>query len=130
MTVAITFQFVVFATSLLLGWTIFLLSAIKWLLNRQLIGIESKIVENEKMAIETLNGLNLHKESSAKEMTKMQLDFHQKPTCTNHNRMEDNDGRLFKRMDSLHGDMREMLGEMNRVIHTLELLNNHHLGEK
>jgi hypothetical protein len=108
---------VVFIVSLLIGWTAFLLGAIKWLLNRQLIGIETRVEASEKKTAELTTA-----------QTTMRLEFSQKATCSNHARMEENDTRLFKRLDQLHGDIRELCGKVGAVVNSLDLLNQHHLN--
>lgn len=47
------------------------------------------------------------------------------PVCGNHQRMEDNDTRLFQRLDSLHGDIRELVGGVKGLTNSLELINQH-----
>ena len=128
MTITLTLPMVVFIISLLIGWTAFLLGAIKWLLNRQLVGLETKVAENEKKAGEALSGLNQHKEALAKDLASIRLEFSMKATCSNHQRMEENDTRLFKRLDQLHGDIRELCGKVGAVVNSLDLLNQHHIN--
>ena len=130
MTITLTLPMVVFIISLLIGWTAFLLGAIKWLLNRQLVGLETKVAENEKKAGEALSGLTQHKEALAKDLASIRLEFSMKATCSNHQRMEDSDVRLFKSFDRLHGDMREILGTVKSLANSIDLLNQHHLGDK
>ena len=48
--------------------------------------------------------------------------------CTNHQRMESNDKDLFVRLDSLHGDIRELVGGVKGLTNSLELINQHLLN--
>ena len=45
--------------------------------------------------------------------------------CSNHGRMEKNDVKLFERLDTLHGDMKEMSGGVKGLSATLDLINQH-----
>lgn len=45
------------------------------------------------------------------------------PVCGNHTRMEDNDTKLFERLDELHGDVREMVGGVKGLTNQLALIN-------
>jgi len=47
------------------------------------------------------------------------------PVCGNHARMESNDEKLFERLDLLHGDVREMVGSVDRLTGTLNMVQQH-----
>jgi hypothetical protein len=141
MTITITLTMIISVFSLLAGWTAFLLGAIKWLLNRQLIGLEAKIEAAEKKAAEATTEISKHKESISTDLnqhkealtiavTTLRLEFSQKATCSNHQRMEENDVRLFKSLTRLEGDMRELIGAVNGIKKQTDLMYQHHLGEK
>lgn len=56
-----------------------------------------------------------------------------KPACDNHSRMEDNDKRLFTRLDEVHGDVREIKGSLEGVKNLSAVINQFLLkqgGEK
>lgn len=39
----------------------------------------------------------------------------QRPACDNHGRMEDNDKILFKRIESMHGDIKTITGSVGKI---------------
>jgi hypothetical protein len=128
MTFTLTLSMVVFGTSLLLGWTAFLLGAIKWLLNRQINALETRTASAEKKSTETAAELSKHKQTTSETLASLELKFNQKLTCGNHQRMEANDDKLFGRLDSLHGDIRELVGGVKGLTNSLELINQHLLN--
>lgn len=68
-------------------------------------------LENSKIKLET-------------DLKHLKLDMAKnKPACDNHSRMEDNDKRLFQRLDDVHGDVREIKGNLDGVKHLSALIN-------
>ncbi len=59
---------------------------------------------------------------------KIELKIETMPVCSNHARMETNDEKLFKRLDQLHGDVRELCGGVKGLANQLELVNEHLLN--
>lgn len=53
----------------------------------------------------------------------------QRPSCDNHGRMESNDKRLFERLDAVHGDVREIKGNLEGVKHLSALINEFLLNQ-
>lgn len=53
----------------------------------------------------------------------------QRPACDNHGRMENNDKRLFQRIDEIHGDVREIKGNLDGVKHLSALINEFLLNQ-
>lgn len=47
-----------------------------------------------------------------------------RPECGNHGRMEDNDKRLFQRIDAMHGDLREIKGHLSGVKNLTTVIND------
>lgn len=128
MTITLTLPMVVFVISLLTGWTAFLLGAIKWLLNRQLIGLETKIAETDKKAGEAIDDLKQHKQSLVKELTGMRLEISQKLVCGNHQRMESDNTRQFGTLDKLNGYIQKLDGKLDGLINSMDLLMTHHIN--
>lgn len=60
-----------------------------------------------------------------KRMTSAESKIKSIPVCSNHGRMEDNDTKLFERLDELHGDIREMVGGMKGLTNQLGLINEY-----
>lgn len=50
--------------------------------------------------------------------------------CSNHRRMEENDVKLFGRLDALHGDIRELTGGVKRLAGAVDMINEHLLKER
>lgn len=128
MTFTLTLPMVVLAISLLLGWTGFLLGAIKWLLNRQINSLEARTASAEKKANEAIDSQAKHEQEMTISLASIKLEFSQKVTCSNHHRMESNDKDLFKRLDTLHGDIRELMGGVKGLANSLDLVNKHLLN--
>ncbi|MFH1027689.1 MAG: hypothetical protein V1791_06780 [Pseudomonadota bacterium] len=136
MTVTITWQMVLAGITLLGGWTGFLLGAIKWLLNRQITGLENRLAAAEKKAGEAVDGMAQQKEKLSVDLAKqketlsealaaLRLEVSSKFVCGNHIRLEKNDEKLFARLDQVHGDVREMKGGVKALSGQLELVNRH-----
>lgn len=135
----ITWPMFVWGFGILLAWTTFLLTIIKFLLTRQLNSFVVKQAETDAKAADALEQLAKHKMAAATELANYQktaamdlaalkLEFSQKSTCGNHQRMENNDKDLFVRLDSLHGDIRELVGGVKGLTNSLELINQHLLN--
>ena len=60
-----------------------------------------------------------------KELLGIKVAMESPGVCSNHGRMEKNDVKLFERLDTLHGDMREMSGGVKGLSATLDLINQH-----
>lgn len=128
MNVTITWQMVVAGITLLAAWTGFLLGAIKWLLNRQITALEARLAAAETKAGEAVAGLAKHKQTVTDSLAALRLEVSTKFVCGNHARIENNDEKLFKRMDDLHGDIRELAGGVRGLSNQLELVNRHLLN--
>lgn len=89
---------------------------------------DSKASGALRLVEEVTKALTDFKLSLAKDMETMRLDFSQKSLCGNHQRMENNDEKLFNRLDSLHGDIRELCGGVKGLTNSLELVNQHLLN--
>jgi hypothetical protein len=135
----VTWSMIAWAIGILFTWTGVLLGAIKYLLNRQIAAFETKLTEADAKAAQALADLSGHKSTVAAdlsnqrltlaaEMTSLRIEFERKATCGNHLRMEDNDTRLFGRLDQLHGDIRELVGGVKGLANSLELVNQHLLS--
>lgn len=125
MNVTITWQMVVAAITMLAGWTGFLLGAIKWLLNRQITALESRVGAAETKAAEAASGLVEHKQTLSDAMATLRLEISSKFVCVNHSRIESNDKDLFVRLDALHGDIRELSGGVRGLSGQMRLINEH-----
>ena len=128
MVITLTMPMLAMGVSALLGWTGFLLGAIKWLLNRQLTTLEAKIDSAERKANSAVDDLSELKDSVYVAISKLQTELHQTSTCSNHPRMEDNTARLFARIDQLHGDFRQLNGAIDIVKNQVDLMYQHHLN--
>jgi predicted nuclease with TOPRIM domain len=58
-------------------------------------------------------------------LTRIGAEIRNTPLCSNHQRMEQNDSKLFERLDVLHGDVREMVGGIKGLTNSLEIINQH-----
>jgi len=126
--VTITWQMVIAAIGLLTGWTGFLLGAIKWLLNRQITALEARLAAAEAKASEAASGLVEHKQTLSDAMAALRLEISSKFVCGNHARLERNDEKLFIRLDSLHGDIRELSGGVKGLAKSFEMVNEYLLS--
>jgi ABC-type transporter Mla subunit MlaD len=135
----VTWSMIAWGIGLLFTWTGILLGAIKYLLNRQISAFEAKLAEADAKANKALaelsghkqtiaSNLSEHKQALAGELTALRIEFERKAVCGNHSRMEDNDKRLFQRLDQLHGDIRELVGGVKGLANSLELVNQHLLS--
>ena len=88
----------------------------------------SKIAEADSKATKAMESLTTHKEAIAKELETIRIESSQKSLCGNHQRMEDNDTRLFRRLDQLHGDIRELCGGVKGLAKSMEVVNQHLLN--
>jgi len=127
------------AIALLGGWTGFLIGAIRWLLNRQITALDARLASAERKAGEAVVSVTTHKqtvsdllaqqkEAASNSLAALELKFSQRSVCANHQRMEENDKDLFKRLDSLHGDIRELVGVVTGLANSVELVNEHLLN--
>lgn len=124
----VTWQMILAGITLLVGWTGFLLSAIKWLLNRQITGLENRLAAAEAKAGEAVSGLAEQKQALSDSLAALRLEVSAKFVCGNHSRIEANDERLFTRLDKLHGDIRELNGGVKGLANQLDLVNRHLLS--
>ena len=124
----ITWSMVAWAAGILGAWTGLLLGIINYLLKRQIAAFETKLSEADAKAEKANKSLADHKQSITNELATLRIEFNQKSLCGNHQRMEDNDTRLFKRLDQLHGDIRELVGGVNGLAKSLEMVNEHLLN--
>lgn len=53
-----------------------------------------------------------------------------RPQCSSHSRMEENDIKLFKRFDELHGDIRELTGGVKALTRAVDMINEYLLKER
>ena len=121
----ITFSMVAWGLGILATWTGMLLGAIKYLLNRQIAAFEAKVEAAGATAGKALAGLSEHRQAMAGELADLRVQFERKLVCGNHQRMEDNDAKLFERLDRLHGDIRELCGGVRGLTNSMELVNQH-----
>lgn len=63
-------------------------------------------------------------------MTRVETKVKSMPVCGNHGRMEDNDIKLFKRFDDLHGDIRELTGGVKGLTRSVDMINEYLLKER
>ena len=131
----ITWPMFLWGFGILGAWTTFLLGIIKFLMTRQLTAFIAKQAETDKKATEAnIKAADAHielanqKQAFARELAAMKFEFSQKSICGNHQRMEANDKDLFVRLDSLHGDIRELVGGVKGLTNSLELINQHLLN--
>ncbi len=124
----ITFSMIAWVLGILAAWTGMLLGAIKYLLNRQIAAFEAKVADADAKAGKALSSLSEYKQTVSGDMANLRLEFERKAVCGNHPRMEDNDVRLFQRLDQLHGDIRELVGGVKGLANSLELVNQHLLN--
>ncbi|MFH1027805.1 MAG: hypothetical protein V1791_07375 [Pseudomonadota bacterium] len=125
MIVTITWQMVLAGITLLGAWTGFLLGAIKWLLNRQITGLENRLAAAETKAGDAVDGLAKQKETLSEALAALRIEVSSKFVCGNHIRLEKNNEKLFARVDQVHGDVREIKGEVKAFSGQLELVNRH-----
>ena len=88
----------------------------------------SKIADADSKATQALQAIIDHKTAVAKDIETLRLESSQKLQCNNHQRMESNDEKLFGRLDSLHGDIRELCGGVKGLTKSLEVVNQHLLN--
>jgi hypothetical protein len=124
----ITLPMIAWALGIMGAWTGILLGAIKYLLNRQIAAFEAKVAEADAKAGKALSALSEHKQIVTSSIADLRLEFDRKSVCSNHQRMEKNDGKLFERLDNLHGDIRELVGGVKGLTNSLELVNQHLLS--
>jgi hypothetical protein len=58
----------------------------------------------------------------------LEADIKVRQPCGNHDRMEANDVKLFENLDRLHGDIRELCGNVKGISKQLVLVNEHLLN--
>lgn len=143
----ITWGMFIWGFGILVAWTTFLLGIIKILLGRQLNSFVTKQAETDAKAVDALKQLEKYKLAAAAELSDYQkasaaelanyqkaaamdlaalkLEFSQKSTCGNHQRMERNDEKLFERLDQLHGDISKLVGGVEGLSNSLRLVNEH-----
>lgn len=110
------------------GWTGILFAALRWSLARNLKTLEDKVSENSAATAKALGALAEHKTNIDREIAGLRLEMNTKLVCGNHGRMENNDEKLFLRMDQLHGDVRELVGGVKALANSLDLVNEHLLN--
>lgn len=143
MTITITWQLVVAVITLLSAWTGFLLGAIKWLLKRQITALETRLEDAEGKAVKALAAVTEHKEAITRTVTEhketvtsslaaIRLEFSQKLTCGNHQRMEQNDRETTKQLKEISDGMHEIKGlvegRMEGIGGALDLIQQHLLN--
>lgn len=128
----ITWPMFLWGFGILVAWTTFLLGIIKYLLTRQLTAFvaeqakaDAKATAADEKAAKALANLTKHKEAMTKVVAELRIEFDRKSICGNHGRMEDNDKRLFGRLDQLHGDIRELVGGVKALTKSMEVINQH-----
>ncbi len=121
----ITFQMFAWAIGLFFAWNGLLLSAIRWLISREVSRFETKLSEADGKAATALDSVAKAKQIAADEMAAIRLEFAHKVTCNNHQRMEENDKNISKRLDELHGDIRELCGGVKALTNSMDLVNQH-----
>ncbi|TSK07929.1 MAG: DUF2730 family protein [Geobacter sp.] len=63
-------------------------------------------------------------------LAKVETKVERMPVCGNHGRMEDNDVKMFKRLDDLHGDIRELTGGVRGLTRSVDVINEYLLKER
>ncbi|NVO00022.1 MAG: hypothetical protein HXX17_11905 [Geobacteraceae bacterium] len=137
MTITITWQMVAWLIALAVGWTGFLLGGVKWLLNKQVKSFEDRLAAAEKKAADAelkastaITGQSKYREDVIQEIAGLRLELNTKLTCGNHQRMENNDEKMFTRLDNLHGDIRELSGGVKGLTQTLKMVQQHLMEDK
>lgn len=125
MIVTITWQMVVAFITLGAAWTGFLLGAIKWLLNKQITGLEDRLADAENAAGEAKAGIAKHRELLTDSLAALRLEIGSKFVCGNHQRLEGNDEKMFSRLDKLHGEMRELVGGVKSLTGSMDMVQQH-----
>lgn len=124
----ITWAQFIWGFALLMAWTGLLLGAIKYLLNRQIATFEAKLKEADEKASRALSGLSEQEKALSDNVSTLRIEIERKTVCSQHARMEENDTSLFKRLDHLHGDIRELVGGVKGLANSLDLVNQHLLN--
>ena len=88
----------------------------------------SRLAEADTKAAQALVSIAKHERAVSKDLETMRLEFSQRSVCGNHQRMEENDTRLFGRLDQLHGDIRELCGGVKGLTKSMEVVNQHLLN--
>ena len=91
---------------------------------KRLSGIEGRLQKLEVTA-KTPPPIDPRWEKVEKELVEIKAAMKSPSVCSNHERMEKNDVKLFERLDKLHGDMKEMVGGVKGLAATLDLINQH-----
>ena len=116
MNITITWQMVAFAITMTIGWTGFLLGAIKWLLNKQITGLEARLASAEKTAGNAVKELSEHKETVTQALSQLRIEFASKPGCANHREMH-------HCLDKLGTDVGWIKGKMDGLNRVVDLMN-------
>ena len=91
--------------------------------SKRLTGIEARL---QKLEVSVKNPpTDLRWEGVEKRLLAIEPAVKSPGVCSNHGRMEKNDVKLFERLDTLHGDMKEMSGGVKGLSATLDLINQH-----
>jgi len=129
MTVTITIHMVIYALGIFFTWSGCLIGIIKLLLKREVENFKAGITTANSKADQALSAISNHKEASGKQFEELRselIKINDKPMiCTNHMRMENNDQKLFERLDQLHGDIRELTGTIKGMANRLDIINEH-----
>lgn len=141
MTVTFSWPMIVFCTSLLLGWTGFLLGAIKWLLSRQIASIEERLKGAETKASQAVSEAAESKNVIQEAMKVYDKDLLMR--CIGHtSRLGDNELKveriggeirnlpqhrhiqeLSERIGQLHGDIEKVAGRLDGIGRAVDLIN-------
>lgn len=124
----ITWAQFVWAAGLFLLWNGFLVGVIRVLISREVKSFEQRLADAETKAVKAAGSAAEAKQYISEEFSKLRLELASRTGCSNHQRIEDNDEKLFERFDQLHGDIRELVGGVKALANSVELLNTHHLN--
>ncbi|MFZ4857922.1 MAG: hypothetical protein ACOYL3_16150 [Desulfuromonadaceae bacterium] len=141
MSITVTPQIVIFITSMLVGWTGFLLGAIRWLMIRQiqsseerLKAVEQKASHAAEISVELKDAIEANLKGHDKELAARCLGHSGRLTDTElkverigaeirnlpqHRHIQE----LSERISRLHGEIHELSGNLKAVSRTADLIN-------
>ena len=132
----ITWQQIAWGFGIFAAWNGFLLGMIKLLLSRMVKGFEDRLAASDEKAGKAVSSvaviektttvaLTQHKELVADSLGAMRLELSQKTVCSNHQRMEQTDDKLFNLVGEVSGNTREVMGVLKEIKGSLKIVNEY-----
>lgn len=100
--------------------------------SKRLSAIETRLQKSEATIKAIENSLKVPPvwENVEKRLLAIEAAVKSPTVCNNHERMEENDTKLFKRLDDLHGDIRELTGGVKALTKAVDMINEYLLKER